>query len=56
MSVVVNKNKETYVFTKGAPESIISICNRMLVGENKLPLTQKEKVRMAKSIRLKPGV
>ncbi|OGM24661.1 hypothetical protein A2627_02585 [Candidatus Woesebacteria bacterium RIFCSPHIGHO2_01_FULL_39_28] len=48
MSVVVNKNKETYVFTKGAPESIISICNRMLVGENKLPLTQKEKVRIEK--------
>lgn len=30
MSVVVSKDREKYVFTKGAPESILSICNRIL--------------------------
>lgn len=34
MSVVVSKANEKYVFTKGAPESILSICNKILWNGN----------------------
>ncbi len=39
MSVRAKKKHEAYIFSKGAPESILQICDRMLVGEKEIQLT-----------------
>lgn len=47
MTVVVDDGKQELVFTKGAPESVLSICSRILIAGNKvLPLdfTRKSQV------------
>ncbi len=42
MSVIVSKNKKQYIFTKGSPESVLSICTKIAYG-NKTILFTKEK-------------
>ncbi len=48
MTVVVEKEREHFVFTKGAPESILSICSKIMVGREELPLTTSKKVNIEK--------
>ncbi len=48
MTVVVEKEREHFVFTKGAPESILSICSKIMVGREELLLTTAKKVNIEK--------
>lgn len=50
MTVVVAKDKENYVFTKGAPESILAICTKMLVNGKVVSLTSEDKFRIEKDL------
>ncbi|MFN4212694.1 MAG: cation-translocating P-type ATPase, partial [Microgenomates group bacterium] len=43
MTVVVDDGKEELVFTKGAPESILSICSDIIIGGKVMPLDFKRK-------------
>lgn len=38
MTVVATDKKETFILTKGAPESILSICSHILIGNKPTPL------------------
>ena len=38
MTVVVEHEKEKFIFTKGAPESILSISSQILIGNKPIPL------------------
>lgn len=51
MTVVVKKEREHFVFTKGAPESILSICSKIMVGCEELPLTASKKANIEKEFR-----
>lgn len=48
MTVAVTKAKENFVFTKGAPESIIAIANKILVNGKILNLTAEDKFKIEK--------
>lgn len=48
MTVVAEKEKDRLVFTKGAPESILTICNRVMKGDKELSLTSDEKTSIEK--------
>lgn len=48
MSVVVSNNSQKTVLTKGAPESIIKTCNRILLNGKVKPLTQSLKKEIIK--------
>lgn len=48
MTVVVDKDNKQLVLTKGAPESILAICNRIMKGDKELPLTSDEKTSIEK--------
>jgi Ca2+-transporting ATPase len=46
MSVVRENSKERLVFTKGAPESVLGICNRILDNGRIRKLTEKDKIKI----------
>ncbi len=48
MTVVVSDGKEKIVFTKGAPESVLSICSSVLFGNKILPLDIHRKSQIEK--------
>ena len=48
MTVAVEKDKEQLIFTKGAPESILAICNRVMKGNKEFPLTPGKKADIEK--------
>ncbi|MBM3283521.1 cation-translocating P-type ATPase [Candidatus Gottesmanbacteria bacterium] len=48
MTVEVKKEKEHCIFTKGAPESILSICSKIMIGREELPLTMAKKAAIEK--------
>ncbi len=48
MSVVVSKKKEQFVFSKGAPESILDICTKQAQGKSEILLTQSKKQSIIK--------
>lgn len=48
MTVIVTNGKEKTVFTKGAPESILSICTHVLSKNVHVPLTKVRKVAIEK--------
>lgn len=43
MTVTVQKNNDKHVFSKGAPESILNVCKKILIGKNKKPLTSQHR-------------
>lgn len=43
MTVIVLKDSDAYVFTKGAPESILSVCSKLLIGSKEVPLDETKK-------------
>lgn len=46
MTVVVSRGRESYVFTKGAPESILAISQRILVGKRLRTLSEAQRSRI----------
>lgn len=48
MTVVAEKDHERLVFTKGAPESILSVCDRVMIGNKELPMTPDKKTLIEK--------
>ncbi|MBI1863416.1 cation-translocating P-type ATPase [Candidatus Microgenomates bacterium] len=40
MSVIASKDAQTYLLTKGAPESILDICTRLAVADKSTPMTK----------------
>lgn len=43
MSVIATKDKQTYLLTKGAPESIIEISAHLAIGDKSVPLNDERK-------------
>lgn len=43
MSVMANKDKETFILTKGAPESILEISTKLAIGEKTVPINDDRK-------------
>ncbi len=50
MSVKVQKQKEKYIFSKGAPESILAPCKHILIGNKEEILTEQKKGEIEKQI------
>jgi Ca2+-transporting ATPase len=50
MTVMVKKEKKYFIFTKGAPESILSICNKIMIGAEELSLTMVKKAAIEKEL------
>jgi P-type Ca2+ transporter type 2C len=51
MSVVVKHNNEELVYMKGAPESVLSLCNTIQIGNKTNPLSQQEKIKIENNFR-----
>lgn len=49
MSVVVKEDKENIIFTKGAPESILEISDKILIGKNEEILSE-EKIKQIEKV------
>lgn len=49
MSVVV-ENKSKILFSKGAPESILNICNRIMINDKEITLSDNEKRKIEKQV------
>jgi len=49
MSVVV-KNKSEITFTKGAPESILNICDKEMIGDKETKMNEREKNKIKKQV------
>ena len=49
MSVVVEKGKQKYVFSKGAPEKILSLCNYILINGKKKKITEEDRKQILKT-------
>ncbi len=52
MTVMVDRGKEAFVFSKGAPESILSISKRVLAGKRVLPLTEERRSSIERGFQL----
>ena len=50
MSTIHKINDQLYVFTKGAPEELLSCCTKIQIGENEKKFTEEEKNRIKKQI------
>lgn len=48
MTVAVEKDKEQLIFTKGAPESILAICDKIITENKEVALTPSKKVIIEK--------
>lgn len=48
MSVLVNNQKQNFVFSKGAPDSILKICTHILINGKKIKLTNSHKKEILK--------
>lgn len=42
----VNAPRTSYVFTKGAPESILAICSKLAHGNKEIPLDNRQKIKI----------
>lgn len=51
MTVVVKKKDEIFVFTKGAPESILSVCNKILIGNRGIEIEDVQKSKIETEFR-----
>ena len=49
MSVVVAKNNKRYVFSKGAPEKILSLCSYILINGKKKKITEDDRKEISKT-------
>jgi Ca2+-transporting ATPase len=49
MTVVVKKNSK-FVFSKGAPESILNVCNKILIGSKEAKMGREEKSKIEKQV------
>lgn len=49
MSVVYQKGKQKFVYTKGAPEHILDVCTYILVNNRKRKLTEEDKKNILKT-------
>lgn len=52
MSVIVSKNKKQFVFTKGSPESVLSICTKIAHGNKTIPFTKKKRDEMLRDFEM----
>ena len=50
MSTIHKINDQLYVFTKGAPEELLSCCTKIQIGKNEKKFTEEEKNRIKKQI------
>lgn len=50
MMTVVVKNHQTLMFAKGAPESILNVCNKVLIGNKETKMTEEEKNKIEKQV------
>lgn len=48
MTVVAESDKDQLIFTKGAPESILAICDRIMTENKEIPLTADKKTAIEK--------
>ncbi|MDO8610747.1 MAG: cation-translocating P-type ATPase [bacterium] len=46
MSVLVEKSKSSYIFTKGAPESVIQLCERIQIGNKEIKMNDNEREKI----------
>lgn len=50
MSVLVNKDNERMIFTKGAPESLLDICSKILINNREIVFDEKEKAKIKRQV------
>ena len=50
MMTVVVKNHQTLMFTKGASESILNVCDKILIGDKEIKMTGEQKDKIEKQV------